>query len=337
MSLKTYSHAGAWSWGQYRGEANAFYFSYSQKSGELVAVLQRIFISLGVQKFTSKNWRHPWYPNLIYHSSKMTSPAEGRGPEGQDHREKNKADLIQLDFEEEDTEARNNCIVKGKEVVDNDLNTLQRSFENTSYPHNHRLCRPARGWFERLPAKSINEWSYIREAFSARKVDSRNWVYHMGVSEVMKISSFMYSLKCPELAKRFSNKSPTTVNEMMRRLDDFVRSEKAFAKTKLLKGKTGEQHRKSYFPLGRKDDRPYRNSYMGDPKKYDNQNQNKGRDNHTLYKEGDYQPRIAQVLTLDSLTKPPKEILATETQLRLLSPRPMLNPQKSGNMDRYCI
>ncbi|GJR36504.1 hypothetical protein Tco_1212188 [Tanacetum coccineum] len=63
-----------------------------------------------------------------------------------------------------------------------------------------------------------------------------------------------------ELAKRFSDKTPTTVNEMMKRLDDFVRSERSFAKTELPTGKTEEQHRKSYFPLVRKDDRPFRNN-----------------------------------------------------------------------------
>ncbi|GJU59649.1 hypothetical protein Tco_1237415 [Tanacetum coccineum] len=52
----------------------------------------------------------------------------------------------------------------------------------------------------------------------------------------------------------------------------------------------------------------------------------KGRSNH----------RVTLVLTLDSLTKHPKEILATEIQLRLPSPRPMLNPLRSGNTDRYC-
>nr|GFA17510.1 hypothetical protein [Tanacetum cinerariifolium] len=70
----------------------------------------------------------------------------------------------------------------------------------------------------------------------------------MGVLEVMKISSFMDSLKFLKLAKRFSDKASTTVTEMMRRLDDFVRLEKAFAQTELPKGETGEQHQKLYFP-----------------------------------------------------------------------------------------
>nr|GEZ32803.1 hypothetical protein [Tanacetum cinerariifolium] len=38
-----------------------------------------------------------------------------------DHNRRNKTDPICLDFEGEDTEARDNCILKGKEVVDDDL------------------------------------------------------------------------------------------------------------------------------------------------------------------------------------------------------------------------
>nr|GEX11685.1 reverse transcriptase domain-containing protein [Tanacetum cinerariifolium] len=45
----------------------------------------------------------------------------------------------------------------------------------------------------------------------------------------------------------------------------------------------------------------------------------------------EYHPRVISVLTLDSLTKHPKEILAIETQLRLPAPRPILNPLREGN------
>nr|GEX65009.1 hypothetical protein [Tanacetum cinerariifolium] len=51
---------------------------------------------------------------------------------------------------------------------------------------------------------------------------------------------------------------------------------------------------------------------------------------------GEYNQRVAPILALDSLTKRPKEILATETKLRLPIPRPMLTPLRSGNTDRYC-
>ncbi|GJT74045.1 reverse transcriptase domain-containing protein [Tanacetum coccineum] len=60
----------------------------------------------------------------------------------------------------------------------------------------------------------------------------------------MKISSFIDSVKSPELAKRFSDKVPAIVNEMMERLDDFVQSEEAYASTELPKGEAAEAHRK---------------------------------------------------------------------------------------------
>nr|GEU57882.1 hypothetical protein [Tanacetum cinerariifolium] len=109
----------------------------------------------------------------------------------------------------------------------------------------------ARGWFERLSHDIINEWVDLREAFAARWTVETSFI--MGVPEVMKISSFMDSVKTPELAKHLSNEVPTTVNEMMERLDDFVRSEEAYARTELLKGEVGETHRKASLPLNRRD------------------------------------------------------------------------------------
>ncbi|GJW03216.1 reverse transcriptase domain-containing protein [Tanacetum coccineum] len=204
----------------------------------------------------------------------------------------------------------------------------------------------ARGWFERLPHDSINEWAELRDAFAARYSVRRacfkepheitkivrkanesltafkeRWTvetgFIMGVPKVMKISSFMDSVKSPELAKHFSDKVPTTVNEMMERLDDFVRSEVAYANTELPKGETGETHRK----VGR-----------------DEYRANRARDDKAPYPfaRGEYNRRVAPVRTLNSLTKHPKGILATETQLRLPAPRPMINPLRSGNTDRYC-
>ncbi|GJV72758.1 reverse transcriptase domain-containing protein [Tanacetum coccineum] len=353
--------------------------------------------SLEVREITSTNWRHPWDPNLIYHSSKMSGPSEGGGPGVQDDREatpppltkeqieghlsalrsiikehnrKNKTYPIQLDFDEEDIAAKDTRIVKGNEVVDDDLRkpfkealktpltrriiefagpeymmpTNIKLYDGTTDPEDHLgrfasaansgewpmpvWCRmfqqtldgPARGWFERLPANSIDEWADMREAFATRysvrracfkepheitKIVRRanesltafkeRWTvetgFIMGVPEVMKISSFMDSLKCLELAKCFSDKDPTTVNEMMKRLDDFVCSERAFTQTKLPKGETGEQHRKSYFPSTRRDDRPLRNNnHVTDQRRYDPLSNYKGRDNIVLYRGRDNRP-----------------------------------------------
>ncbi|GJT64395.1 reverse transcriptase domain-containing protein [Tanacetum coccineum] len=56
------------------------------------------------------------------------------------------------------------------------------------------------------------------------------------VPELMQISSFMISYKCPELAKRFSDSIPKTVDELLKRVDDYLRSEEAFRNTELPKG-----------------------------------------------------------------------------------------------------
>nr|GEV16948.1 putative ribonuclease H protein At1g65750 family [Tanacetum cinerariifolium] len=111
--------------------------------------------------------------NLIYHSNKMAGPTEWqarpkRRPEGQDAREetlpplmkeeidghlsalksiikdqnrRNRTDPIWLYFEEGDTEARDNRIVKGKEVVDDDLKKPFK--EALKMPLTHRIIELA--------------------------------------------------------------------------------------------------------------------------------------------------------------------------------------------------
>nr|GEV26724.1 reverse transcriptase domain-containing protein [Tanacetum cinerariifolium] len=56
------------------------------------------------------------------------------------------------------------------------------------------------------------------------------------IPELMQISSFVSSHTCPELAKRFSNNVPKTVDEMLKRVDDYLRSEEAFRNTELPRG-----------------------------------------------------------------------------------------------------
>ncbi|GJS26526.1 hypothetical protein Tco_0487146 [Tanacetum coccineum] len=57
--------------------------------------------------------------------------------------------------------------------------------------------------------------------------------YIQGVPEVMQISAFMSNSKCPELARHFADQVPQTVTEMMKRVDDFVKSEEAYKSTEL--------------------------------------------------------------------------------------------------------
>ncbi|GJX56091.1 hypothetical protein Tco_0285988 [Tanacetum coccineum] len=123
----------------------------------------------------------------------------------------------------------------------------------------------AKGWFEHLLSNNINEWADLREAFATVET-----IFIMGVLEVMKISSFMDSVKSSELAKRFSNKVLVTMNEMMVRLDDFIQSEEAYTRTELPRGEMGEHHRRPSLLAIRRDDRPYRNNHTRDLQKNDN-------------------------------------------------------------------
>ncbi|GJS04388.1 hypothetical protein Tco_0320896 [Tanacetum coccineum] len=116
------------------------------------------------------------------------------------------------------------------------------------------------------------------------------------VPELMQISSFMSSHKCPELAKRFSDNIPKIVDEMLKRVDDYLRLEHKFAARVL------ERHT-PYVPLQRPNQEFHR------PK---------------------------EVLTLDSLSSTPQEILATEHQLHLPQPAPLVGVPSKENLNRYC-
>ncbi|GKC28549.1 hypothetical protein Tco_1035843, partial [Tanacetum coccineum] len=71
----------------------------------------------------------------------------------------------------------------------------------------------------------------VRKANETLIAFKERWIVETGfiegVPEVMRISSFMDAHKFSELAKRYSDKVPKMVDEMMVRLDDFVRSEVA--------------------------------------------------------------------------------------------------------------
>ncbi|GKB05808.1 hypothetical protein Tco_0834003 [Tanacetum coccineum] len=141
----------------------------------------------------------------------------------------------------------------------------------------------------------------------------------------------------------FWREASMNVEEMMVRLDDFVRSEEAFSRTELPKGEAFKHSRRKFLSAIRRDDRPHRNHYGGGARRNEKRNNHRRRDNYDLYRgrdnrapypppRGDYQGRVHLVFTLDALTKPPKEILVTKTQLRLPPLRPMLNPSKGGNV-----
>ena len=65
-----------------------------------------------------------------------------------------------------------------------------------------------------------------------------------GVPKIMQISSFIDGCKNPELAKRFAEKVPQTVTEMLVRVDDFIRSEKAFRSAEVPRGEKIDNYRR---------------------------------------------------------------------------------------------
>ncbi|GKD32356.1 hypothetical protein Tco_1247865 [Tanacetum coccineum] len=204
----------------------------------------------------------------------------------------------------------------------------------------------ARGWFENLSQGSIDGWAELRQQFTTRFSTRRacfkdpteitkivrkanetlvafkeRWIvetgFITGVPEVMKISSFMDAHKCPELAKQYSDKVPKMVDEAMTRLDDFVRSEEAFANTELPKGEMSEGSKRPAGPVSRREDRFHRGGYGADRRRNKGRNTFNPRDGLLPYRaptpyqaprdQGFHHPKF----NLSSLTKLPKEILAT--------------------------
>ncbi|GJV32383.1 hypothetical protein Tco_1392783 [Tanacetum coccineum] len=187
----------------------------------------------------------------------------------------------------------------------------------------------------------------VRKANETLVTFKERWImetgFIAGVPEVMKISSFMDAHKCPELGKRYSDKVPKTVDEMMTRLDDFVRSKEAFASTELPKGEASEVSKRSTGSINRREDRFHKGGYGVDRRRNKGRNMFNNRDGLVAYRpqapyqapKADHQGYHNTGVNLNSLTKQPKEILALELQLNLQPPRPMQLPPKKENQDRY--
>ncbi|GKC83859.1 reverse transcriptase domain-containing protein [Tanacetum coccineum] len=163
----------------------------------------------------------------------------------------------------------------------------------------------ARAWFDKLSPGSIDNWGSLKEKFlnkfgMLKACDKDPTEISKIVSRANKtLPHFKESShKCPELAKRFSDNVPKTVDEMLKRVDDYLRSEEAFRNTELPRG---EFQRRDVQRNGA----PERN-ILYIPRRL---NQEVRR------------PRA--VLTLDSLSSTPQEILATEHQQRLPQPAPL--------------
>ncbi|GJS74147.1 hypothetical protein Tco_0706988 [Tanacetum coccineum] len=125
------------------------------------------------------------------------------------------------------------------------------------------------------------------------------------VPKLMQISSFMSLHKCPELSKRFSDNIPKTVDEMLKRVDDYVRLEEAFHDKELRKGEFQQKETQALH-------RPHQD--------------------FRHLREYHIDNRV--VLTLDSVIIIPKEILATKHQLCLPQPPPLVGAPIKENLNK---
>ncbi|GKD96717.1 hypothetical protein Tco_1380614 [Tanacetum coccineum] len=88
--------------------------------------------------------------------------------------------------------------------------------------------------------RSVTKWANETPPdFKERWIEEISYI--LDFPKVMQISAFMSNSKCPELARRFSDQVPRTVTKMMRRVDDFVKSEEDYKSTELPKGEHPEK------------------------------------------------------------------------------------------------
>ncbi|GJX08493.1 hypothetical protein Tco_0196425 [Tanacetum coccineum] len=162
----------------------------------------------------------------------------------------------------------------------------------------------------------------IRRANETLPDFKERWTEEMscihGVPEVMQISAFMSNSKCLELARHFTDQLPQTVTEMMKRVDDFIKSEEAYKSTELPKG----EHPEKGLGIPYNGNRPPHTGHRDGYQRAENYNTYSRRDHYYPYapsrvynRRYDNRRQEVNQLSLDSLIKRPKEIPAIELQL----------------------
>ncbi|GKE07925.1 hypothetical protein Tco_1411476 [Tanacetum coccineum] len=246
-----------------------------------------------------------------------------------DHNHGNKTDPIRMNFEVEDTEVHDQVIEKGKKVVDKDLRkpfkearrtpltrriiefagpeykmpATIKLYDGTTDLEDHLSHGSAKGWFERPPRDNINEWFDLREAFTARYSIRRA------------------CFKEPHEITKIVRKANESLTAFKKRSWMILLDPKKYAYTELSKGEAGDSHRKASLSFSRRDNRSYRNTHPVDSRRSDYRNNYRGRDTYLASRvrdymapypppRGEYNNRVAPVLTLASLTKHTKEIPA---------------------------
>lgn len=142
---------------------------------------------------------------------------------------------------------------------------------------------------------------------------------------------------------------------MMIRVDDFIRSEKAYRSAEVPRGERMDNYKRDHhYSLYNKNDSniqrpPFRGNHRRDSHRdefWSHQNnyfkpygpaRNENRTDHRgEYRRNDINRRDTRPMDINILTKAPKEILATEHHLRLPEPPPLKGRPSRENMDKYC-
>ncbi|GJX79581.1 reverse transcriptase domain-containing protein [Tanacetum coccineum] len=201
---------------------------------------------------------------------------------------------------------------------------------------NSTLTGNARVWFDDLPPKSIDSYDDLREAFLKNYLQQKKCirdpiVLHnikqrdgestegfiqryksesgnvKGAPECMRISGFVHGITNPELIKRFHEKIPKTVDEMMQVATSFLQGQEAAL----------NQERKKTLPTWKHQEGSHRQDFKKGGSFRIQRKQEKRPDRFTL------------------LTKTPREILALEKG-KFKTPPPMTTPVEKRNANKFC-
>nr|GEV99869.1 reverse transcriptase domain-containing protein [Tanacetum cinerariifolium] len=199
---------------------------------------------------------------------------------------------------------------------------------------NSTLIEAARVWFDELLPESIDGYKDLRAAFLAYFMQQKKYVKDpveihnikqrdgetikdfmkrfkietgrmKGAPECMRISGFMHGVNNPELTKRLNEHVPKTMEEMMITTTTFIRGKAAAASKK--KGHA------SWKP-------PDQSKRHSSDKRLDFRSHPRGERGSNRF---------------TSLTKTPKEILATEAS-KFQPPPPMVTPVEKRSSNKFC-
>nr|GEV42645.1 reverse transcriptase domain-containing protein [Tanacetum cinerariifolium] len=237
----------------------------------------------------------------------MAGPVEGGDPEGMDdreetpplltkeqieghvsalksliksHNQRNKGDPIRLDFESEDTEVQDLGIAKGKEVMDEDLGKPFKEARRT--PLSSRIIEFAGPEYKMPSNIKLYDGTTDPEDHLSRFASVANsGEWPMPVCYRMFLQTLHGSAR-----GWFERLSHDSINEradlreaFAARLDDFVRSEEAYARTELPKREVGETHRKMSLSFNKRDNRLSQKTHPGESRRNEyRSNYRNGRD-----------------------------------------------------------